>query len=54
MRIKWSGHREQVAYRSCGCPFPGTVQGQAGWGFEWPGLAEGVSDHGRGLEWDGL
>jgi len=34
---------EQVAQRSCGCPLPGSVQGQAGWGFEQPGLVEGVS-----------
>jgi len=32
----------QVAQRSCGCPLPGSVQGQAGWGFEHPGLVEGV------------
>ncbi|KAK4815951.1 LOW QUALITY PROTEIN: hypothetical protein QYF61_010445 [Mycteria americana] len=32
---------EQVAHRSCGCPIPGNVQGQVGWGFEQPGLAEG-------------
>ena len=24
---------EQVAQRSCECPLPGSVQGQAGWGF---------------------
>jgi len=24
----------QVAQRSCGCLLPGSVQGQAGWGFE--------------------
>ncbi|PKU48080.1 hypothetical protein llap_1637 [Limosa lapponica baueri] len=29
---------EQVAQRSHGCPFPGCVQGQVGWGFEQPGL----------------
>ena len=23
----------QVAQRSCGCPIPGGVQGQAGWGL---------------------
>jgi len=26
----------------CGCPFPGSVQGQVGWGFEQRGLVEGV------------
>jgi len=44
----------QVAQRSCGCPIPGSVQSQAGWGFEQPGLVEGVSAHGRGLELDDL
>jgi len=38
----------QVAQRSCGCPLPGSVQGQAGRGFEHPGLVEGVPAHGRG------
>uniref|UniRef100_A0A672UR20 Reverse transcriptase domain-containing protein n=1 Tax=Strigops habroptila TaxID=2489341 RepID=A0A672UR20_STRHB len=33
-----------------GCPIPGSVQGQAGWGFEQPGLVEGVPACGRGLE----
>jgi len=33
---------EQVAQRTCGCPFAGSVQGQIGWGFEQPGLAEGL------------
>jgi len=36
------------AQRSCGCPLPGSVQGQAGWVFEQPGLVEGVPAHGRG------
>jgi len=39
----------QVAQRSCGCPLPGSVQGQFGWGFEHPGLVEGVPAHGRGI-----
>ena len=38
-----------AARRSCGCPLPGSVQGQAGWGFEQPGLVEGVPAHGRGV-----
>jgi len=25
---------EQVAQQDCGCPLPGDVQGQTGWGFE--------------------
>jgi len=32
----------QVAQGGCGCPHPGSTQGQAGWGFEQPGLV-GVS-----------
>ena len=39
----------QVAQRSCGCPLPGSVQGQVGWGLEHPGLVEGVPAHGRGV-----
>ncbi|XP_066182548.1 multiple epidermal growth factor-like domains protein 6 [Sylvia atricapilla] len=30
------------------CPMPGSVQGQAGWGLEQPGIVEGVPAHGRG------
>ncbi|PKU41234.1 hypothetical protein llap_8471 [Limosa lapponica baueri] len=40
---------EQVAQRSCRCPIPGSVQDQAGWGFEQPGLVGGVPAHGRGV-----
>ena len=29
-------------------PLPGSVQGQDGWGFEQPGLVEGVPAHCRG------
>ncbi|XP_074422456.1 natural killer cell receptor 2B4-like isoform X2 [Larus michahellis] len=32
----------QVAQRSCGCPIPGGVQGQVGWGLGQPGLVGGV------------
>ena len=48
-------HREggdtlaQVAQRNCGCPLPGSVQGQVGWSSEQPGLVEGVPAHGRGV-----
>jgi len=28
--------------RGCGCPFPGSVQGQAGWDFEHPDLVAGI------------
>ena len=38
---------EQVAQRGCGCPLPGSVQGQVGWGFEQPDLVEGIPAHGR-------
>jgi len=38
----------QAAQRSCGCPLPGRIQGQVGWGSEHPGLVEGVPAHGRG------
>jgi len=30
-------------------PLPGSVQGQVGWGFEQPGLVEGVPAHGMGV-----
>ena len=29
---------EQAAHRGCGCPVPGGVQGQVGWGPGQPGL----------------
>lgn len=38
----------------CGLPIPGTAQGQAGWGWEQPGLVEGAPVHGRGLEQHGF
>ena len=44
----------QAAQRSCGCPLPGRVQGQVGWGFGQPGLVEGVPACGRGVGLDGL
>jgi len=39
---------EQFAQRSCGHFIPESVQGQAGWGFEQPGLAESVGTIGFG------
>ena len=45
---------EQVAQRGCGWPLPGSIQGQAGWGFEQPGLVGGVPAYSRGLELDDL
>ena len=46
------GTLEQFAQRGCGCPLPGDVQGQAGWGFEQPGLVGGVPSNSRELELD--
>ena len=43
-----------AAQRSCGCPLPASVQGQAEWSSEHPGLVEGVPAHGRGVEPDDL
>ena len=40
---------EQVAWRSCGCPLSGSVQGQGGWGFEQPGQVAGVPARVRGV-----
>ena len=45
---------EQVAQRGCGCPLPGSVQDQVGWGFEQPGLVEGIPAHGSGVGLDDL
>ena len=39
----------QAAQRSCGCPLPGSAQGQAGWNSEHPGLVGDVPADGRGL-----
>ncbi|GAB0180752.1 hypothetical protein GRJ2_000540500 [Grus japonensis] len=39
---------EQAAQRGCGCPIPGSVQGQVGWVFGQRGLVEGVPAHGGG------
>jgi len=36
------------------CPLPGSIQGQAGWGCEQPGLQGGVPAYSRGLELDDL
>ena len=41
---------KQAAQRSCGCPIPGSAQGQLGWGLEQPGLVEGVLPMAGGLE----
>ena len=39
----------QVAQRGSGCPLPGSVQGQVGWGFDQPAVVEGVPAPGRGV-----
>ena len=44
----------QVAQRGCGCPVPGTIQGQVGQGSEKPDLVEDVPAHGRGVGLDDL
>ena len=41
----------QAAQSSCGCPIPGSAQGQAGRGWGQPGLVEGVPAHGGGWSW---
>ena len=40
---------EQVAQNGCGCSLPGSIQGQAGWGIEQPGLVGGVPAYSRGV-----
>ncbi|KAK4815071.1 LOW QUALITY PROTEIN: hypothetical protein QYF61_015355 [Mycteria americana] len=42
---------EQVVQRGGRCPILGNFQGQAGWGFEQPGLVEGVPAHCRGKKY---
>lgn len=38
-----------TALRSCGYPTPGSVQGQASWGFEQPCVVGGVPAQSRGV-----
>ena len=45
---------EQVAQRCGGCPIPGDVQGQVGWGFKQPDLAIAVPVYSRGVGLDVL
>ena len=40
---------EQVAQRSCRCPFSGNVQGQFWWDFEQPDLVKDVNPSGGGV-----
>ena len=37
-----------------GCPIPGGVRDQVGWGPEHPDRKGGSPAHGRELNWDGL
>ena len=39
---------ERVAQGGCGCPLPGSIQGQAGWGPGQPGVVVGVPACGGG------
>jgi len=39
----------QVAQRSCGCPIPGDVQGQVGWGTGQLDLVGGTTAYDRGV-----
>ena len=41
---------EQVAQGDCGCPIPGGIQGQSGYGSGQPGLVTGDPAHSRGVE----
>ena len=40
----------QVAQGGWGCPLPGSIQGQVGWGFDQLDLGGGVPAYSRGLE----
>ena len=35
---------EEAAHRGCGCPIPGGVQGQVGWGPGQPALVLNMED----------
>jgi len=41
---------EQVAQGGCGCPIPGGIQGQAGWGSGQPGVVAGNPAYSREVE----
>ena len=47
-RTKGSDVLKQVAQRGCGCPIPGSIQGQAGCGSGQPGLVVGNPAHAGG------
>ena len=44
----------QVAQRGCECPLPGSIQGQAGRGFEQPGLEGDVPTYNTRMKRDDL
>jgi len=48
--VRVARHRIKLRREAVDAPLPGSVQGQAGWGFEQRGLAEDVSAHGRGVK----
>lgn len=48
------GALQQVFQRSCGCPIPRSVKGQARWVLEQPGLVESILSSGRELDLNGL
>ena len=41
---------EQVVQRGCECPHPESIQGQAGYSFEQPGIMRSAPAYSRGLE----
>ena len=50
----WVVRQTQVAQRGCGCSHHGSIQGQAGWGCEQPGLEGGVPAYGGGPDLNDL
>ena len=53
--IFWKeGEKCEWENTSGGCPDPGDIQGQAGWGSEQPDLAVGIPDYCSGFGLDDL
>ena len=48
LQFPYSETLEQIAQRGCGCPLPGSIQGQAGQGFEQHGLVGDVPAYSSG------